>query len=339
MCGGLELLLWMLLYALYKRERDVANSSSSVWLSLWALSPLPAIEIWLNGHLDVLGLLLLAGTLVLLRRLFASQKAPGWLAFAMGASLSLGALVKPLGVFLLPGIYEKARQVPTPKARRWLISMMGTGAVCAALLAWAPYRQAGLKVLGSLGEYGRRWRSNDGAYAVLQAVTEKIVAFLYKPPFFEPWKQEALARLVTGRDRATVWPDELSSFLARAVVAVALLVLLRFAVKARLSPSRCGLLLLSGYALLTPTLHPWYLLWPLILAPLWIEAALPVLLLSMLTPLAYLPLRAEWAGQGHHESTLVRAVEHVPAWLAVAQFLLRDAARRRKVLSGAPHSG
>jgi hypothetical protein len=130
--------------------------------------------------------------------------------------------------------------------------------------------------------------------------------------------------------------------------------LLALGLHQKLSPLRGGLLLLTGYALLTPTLHPWYLLWPLLFCPLQlatgprVETASrqlrqrlltplgPVLLLATWAPLFYLPLPAEWAGGGHSEAVWPRLLAHGTAWLSILWIGLDDAMRRRERLPRAP---
>lgn len=327
LCGLAELGLLLLLAGLLHRRKI-----ELIWLSAWLLCPLPILEIWLNAHLDVLGVLFLALALLAWppRRHRPSQVAadaapasaedalphaagdvqPGWARLWLGgAALALSLLVKPLAGVVLPALIGVSR--------RNLVRWTGAG-LLAAFLIWLPYRHAGLQVTPSLGEYGRRWRSNDGAFAVLQQVSEGLTAVIYRPPYWDPWRIPALARMVSGRDRATVWPDELAGFLARALSGLALLWLLRWCVQRRFSASQTGLLLLTGYALLTPVLHPWYLLWPLLLAPLWRRAAWPVWVLCALAPLAYLPLIDELRGLPHHEAIGPRLIEHGSAWVALA---------------------
>lgn len=315
LCGSVELLLWLLLFFVYGEQ----GKDPPRWLALWTLSPLPAVEIWLNGHLDGLGLLFLAAAILALRRQRAAL---------LGAFIVLASLVKPLGVVLLPGLPGSQAFLGRRK-RLWLLLL---GGLLAAGLCFWPYRAAGLQVMPSLGEYGRRWRINDGAYALVHRGVERVVAATYRPPYYEPWRSKRLARLITGRDRDTVYPDELSNFFARGIVAGGLLGLLCWGLLRRLTPPQLGLLLLSSYALLTPVLHPWYLLWPLLFAPLWLEAAAPVLVLVALSPLGYLPLPAEWAGGGHHETVWAPFLEHGAAWLAVGYTVKAMSRAPRKLL-------
>jgi hypothetical protein len=330
LCGALELLLWGALLLLYQKRPSASSNDPPVdrpWLAAWVLCPLPAVEIWLNGHLDGLGILFLVVALLGLRHAGRAAAA----AFS-GAALLLSTFVKPLGLVLLAGV------LPDKSLRRRFLVWFCAGALCAGLSAWWPYRPAGVRVAPSLGEYGRRWRSNDGAYAILHGAVEAAVSVAYRPPYYTSWRVKSLARLISGRDRDTVWPDELASFLSRLLAAGALGLLLLYGIRRKLAPERISLLLLSGYALLTPTLHPWYLLWPLGLCPLWPRAAPPMLALAALSPLAYVGLPAEWAGSPHSEPVWARLIEHGTVWLLCAWGLASDAARRRNVLFSGAHS-
>ncbi|MCA1663792.1 MAG: glycosyltransferase 87 family protein, partial [Myxococcales bacterium] len=112
---------------------------------LWAWSPLVVIELALNGHVDALGVALLVGGLVAWQR---GRRA------AAGALVAAAAAVKLLPIVALAGM----------RSRKALIA----AAIVAVVLA-LPYATAGTRMAGSLGEYSRRWRVNDGAFALLYA--------------------------------------------------------------------------------------------------------------------------------------------------------------------------
>lgn len=307
------------------------------WAAVWGAAPLSAVELAYNGHLESLGLLPLLLALRIWQRagwalpgrgrcgacarsdaaaddgrrtLADAQRRGGRdlvVAGAIGALVALAMLVKPIAGAVLPAVRGRPRRV--------LLALIG-GGVLAAALAALPYGGRGL-LPPSLGEYGRRWRSNDGAYAILQAGAEAVVRVVYRPPYSLPWRLPRLAHLVTGRDRETVWPDELAAALARAGVLLALAALAARGLRWRLTPPRLGLLLLLGYQLLTPVLHPWYELWPLALAALWPRLLPPVVVMAALSPLAYLPLPDYLAGRGFHEAVWPRLVQHGAGWLAL----------------------
>jgi hypothetical protein len=293
------------------------------WTMVWGAAPLPAVELAYNGHLESLGVL----PLLLALRLW--QRA-GWglpdvgergrrrlralgRAVLIGALGGLAVLVKPVAGVLLPA----ALRLP----RRTLLAM-ALGALLAMMLAGLPYGRRGA-LPPSLGEYGRRWRSNEGAFAVLQVVTEGAVRLVYWPPYYKPWRLPTLARAVTGRPRDTVWPDELAGALARGAVLLALGWLAWQGLRRRLAPPQLALGLLLGYQLLTPVLHPWYELWPLALSVLWLRLLPPIALMAALAPLAYLPLPGYFAGLGFHEAVWPRLMQHGAGWLALLVALRR----------------
>ena len=285
------------------------------WTMVWGAAPLPAVELAYNGHLESLGVLPLVLALRLWQR--AGWELPvagergrllglGWAA-TIGALGGLAVLVKPVAGVLLPGALRLARRT---------LLAMALGALLAMTLAVLPYGRRGA-LPPSLGEYGRRWRSNDGAYAVLLVATEGAVRLMYRPPYYEPWRWPALARAVTGRARDTVWPDELAGALARGEVLLILGWLTWQGLRRRLAPPRLALALLLGYQLLTPVLHPWYELWPLALSALWLRLLPAIAVMAALAPLSYLPLPDYLAGLGFHEAVWPRLLQHGAGWLAL----------------------
>lgn len=319
--GGFDLLVLLLLLPACRRH------DARLW-AVWAGCPLPATELWLNGHLEALGIAPLIGALLIWRRLETKVKsnslsgsgsqATGSAALSIGALTLIAALVKPVALAPLPALSRVSA-----RARVMVI----IGALLATAACLAPYRGDRARVLGSLGEYGRRWRSNDGAYAVVSGAAEVAVKLVYKPPHYEPWKRPWLAKLITGRARDTVWPDELAAALARGAVAASLLGLAVFCARQRLRAEHTASALLFAYQLLTPTLHPWYELWPLAVALLlppgpWLQQLLPGLFAMVaLAPLGYLPLPAYWRGEPWHEAIWPRLVQHGPGWIGLILFI------------------
>ena len=334
------LVLALLISLLRQRGRDVR------WATVWGVAPLPAIELGGNGHLESFGVLPLMLALWLWQRVEATPSAPRggkppqsvgaesgppatrWrlaLLGVIGALMALAVLVKPVAGAALPAMLRLPR-----RAR-----VVG-GALLVGLLVVLPYGPRGA-LPPSLGEYGRRWRSNEGAYAGLQAMTQVAVERVYRPPYYEPWHWTRLARALTGRDRDTVWPDELAGALARSLVLVALGGLTVFGLRRRLAPAALALVLLLGYQLLTPVLHPWYELWPLALGALWPPLLLPVVLMAALAPLGYLPLADYFAGHGFHEAAWPRLVQHGAGWGALLFLLVQR--RRPARPSAVPNQG
>jgi hypothetical protein len=189
----------------------------------------------------------------------------------------------------------------------------------AALVALAltlPFVGVGGRLAGSLGEYGRRWRSNDGAFAVLHAAAVEIVAHTRFAKRYEMGDSPALARLITGRDRDQVYPDEVANLLARMAAGLLFVAIVALALQARAPPDRLAELAIGAFVLLTPALHPWYVLW---LIPFTATGGSRAwLVLATLVPLGYRPLD-EWMTRGTwHDPTWTRACEHGATLLALA---------------------
>ena len=111
---------------------------------LWAWSPLVVMELGLDAHVDALGIALLVGG------------ARGVAARAGGGGGRAGG---GGGGGQAPADRGAARHAPPQ-------GVLAAAAIVAVALA-LPYAAAGPRMSGSLGEYSRRWRANDGAFALL----------------------------------------------------------------------------------------------------------------------------------------------------------------------------
>jgi hypothetical protein len=278
---ALILFLWL---AAAQRDRRLVVT--------WAWSPLVTMELALNAHVDALGIGLLVGGLLAWER--------GRRALA-GGLVAAATLVKLLPVVVLTAMRD----------RRALVTAM------LVVLALAlPFSGAGTKMLGSLGEYSRRWRINDGAFAVLHAAATKIVTHTRFARRYEMADSPRLARLVTGRDRDEVYPDEIANLLARIVSGLVFVTLVAWALHQRAPPAKLAEVAIGAFVLLTPALHPWYVLWllPLVAA----GGSRAWLVLATLVPLGYRPLDG-WLMRGTwHDPTWTRVLEHGATLLVLA---------------------
>lgn len=278
-----DLVILLLLHAWLKRRNGDPRR-----LLLWGWSPLVAVELAHNAHVDGAAVLLLYGALFALE-LGRQARA--------GALLALSVATKLLSVSLLPLLGN----------RRALMSFAAV-----VLLAALPYRAAGWRLAGSLGEYGRRWRANDGAFALLQAASSAIVARSRFARRHEMDRSPRMARFITGRDRDQVYPDEVAGFAGRCLALALFLAALAWTLASGAPSLRVAEVILGAYLLLTPTLHPWYVLW--ILPMLAIGGSPAWIALSALAPLGYLPLRDFLAGQPWHDAVWPRLLEHGLTW-------------------------
>jgi hypothetical protein len=259
----------------------------------WGWSPLAVIELAQEAHLDGLGVLAMVAAIVALG---AGRRA------LAGGLLGLGAALKLLPVLLL---------LRAPRPRVLL------GFALAAGLAALPFANAGWALKGSLGEFGRRWRGNEGAYAL---VHELAVAVIDRTPFSRRQTLDEaprLARFVSGRHRDQVYPDEAVGLLARALSGMAFLSFLALLLARRPPPKvdDFAYAAVGGFLLLTPTLHPWYVLW---IVPFLTHPRPAFRALATLVPLGYVPLAGWLAGGPWRDPVWTRLLEHGTTWALLA---------------------
>jgi hypothetical protein len=199
---------------------------------IYLWSPLLAFEAAHAAHVDALALPLLVGA---------------WWARARerdgltGVLLGLATAVKLYPILLLPALWR-----PRDPHGRWRLpaAFALTLAVCYARYVLG----SGASVLGYLPQYvGERF--NMGLAGLL--------ARLIEGPLFDPTKILPTNRLLDG-------------LTALVLVALAAWMVCRPAPDASIALRRCAWLM-GAYTLLTPALFPWYMLWVLPLAALFIE--------------------------------------------------------------------
>ncbi|MBI3449526.1 MAG: hypothetical protein HY049_11510 [Acidobacteria bacterium] len=278
---------------LRRRGRDPAA------VLIYAWSPLAVIEVGWSGHCDPVGVFFLAAALLAIDA--------GWKGTSLAAAALAGA-AKYAGWLAIPSLARRAR---------WRDGLVAPLA-CAAV--YAPYLGAGMGVLGSLPAYAERWRFNDSLFAIaLQAVERLRVADAVRGGL----------RLAGCLDPSATWESSLALRLTEPLSIAKILAAAAFAAFAlRIlrrrwdDPCREILALLGGALLLSPTLHPWYLLW---IAPF-----LPIvprrswLWLTFAAPLLSYPMMAARAGDADPLAWLA-AVEYVPFFALLAI----ESARRR----------
>jgi hypothetical protein len=231
---GADLAVALLLSAWLRRRGEDPRRALA-----WAWSPLCALELSLDAHMDVLAILPLCAAL------FAGAARP----VRAGMLLGLSAAAKLLGAAVaLPLLRDRGRA--------WLAF------AAVLLLVGLPYLGAGGRLGAGLDVYGRKWIANAGVYTLACAVTQRALEAGHDPT--RPrmvFGSGALARLVTGeRDRREVFADELANALSRLLLGVAFLALVvHLTVRGR-APADAAALLVAGFLLLTPALLPWYAL-------------------------------------------------------------------------------
>jgi hypothetical protein len=190
-------------------------------LLLYWWHPLPVIEFAGSGHSDVIGMLLLAGALVIGERGSAGRMR-GWAAAALaGALTAAAALVKFLA---LPA-------APFTAPRRWRAAgVMAAVFAVTTLVFYAPYLAPGVNPLGSLPTYAAKWRANDLLFGLV----------LRPGTALDQEARLAQAKVVV----------------ALLLAVVVLLLLIRGAPRPLAMATALG-----AAVYLSPTVHPWYVAW------------------------------------------------------------------------------
>lgn len=285
--GGQGRLFWL------KAVFAAADLFVVVWISrtgvpgaasgaaLYAFHPLPITEAAGQGHLDSLGVALLLASLSYL----ASGRA-----VRSGIAFTMSVLTKY--VCLVAFI---------PLLRRGRAAFLVSCALCAGAL-WLAASRGGASPWGGIGQYATRWEFNSALYPP----TVRLVEVLRLPERAKDAFLSLKEKLHHPAWSQAVFPFFYSAFFARVLLGVALLgalLLIAWRVEAlegSVFASMAALLLLS------PTLHPWYLLWVLPFAARRREPAF--LWLSFCVPLAYALLYFQSAIPGG----LVYGFEYVP---------------------------
>jgi hypothetical protein len=210
-------------------------------LYLWA--PLLVVEVSWSAHLEPLGLLPLAGAIWAAQRLrlAAGNRSPAaddesrhegsspGLAGCTGALLALSALVKFAPAAALPALVRRTGQRGRPELRTTVAALGAFGLTLAVL--YAPYASAGPALFAGLRTYSQHWWFMKGAFGVVEALTG------------DPLR-------------------------ARRVVGLLVVAVIAGTAVARFDLERTLFWVLGAGMILTPTLHPWYVLWMLPLAAL-----------------------------------------------------------------------
>lgn len=121
------------------------------WTALYALSPVPVVEVVNNGHVDGL-----AALFVVLALLAAARRRPVWVGVLLGAA----ALVK-----LYPAVLGVA--VVAALGRRFAVTVAGAAAALAAVAYLPHVAVVGPRVLGYLPGYLREERYDEGGRYLL----------------------------------------------------------------------------------------------------------------------------------------------------------------------------
>jgi len=196
---------------------------------LWLWSPLVTVEVAWSGHVEPLGVLPMLAALLVLRGGPAASDGGAGAAAREARPAGRG---RALAAGLLLGTGAAVKLAPAAilpalgRRRGWAAAAAG---LAVAALLYLPYLGAGGALLSGLGAYADRWRFDPGLF--------RIPAALLGDPRRARIAAAAVVGGVAGWGVLRRWPVERAAFWT-----------------------------LGAALLLSPTIHPWYLLWVLPLA-------------------------------------------------------------------------
>ena len=197
----------------------------------------------------------------------------GWGKWEIGASITLGlaVLVKFIPVLILPFLLlHKSRKRQLVMISFFLLTIF---------IGYLPFLSAGSKLFAATVNYAAKWRFNDSLFFILYKILDFIV-----PAQVEKSLMELLHLLPTAEKLITFRMD-LLLYAGKLILAWFFLFSLwkLFRSRRSLSPmsaeqiAQCWIVLFGLLCLITPTLHPWYILWLLPLTVFYRENSLLVL--------------------------------------------------------------
>ncbi len=278
---GADLLTWLLVTLSLRAVGRSALESVG-----WGLNPLVVLEVAREGHADSLSAL---GLGLGLYGFVVARPRLGYLGFAAAAIAKLNGLI------VLPAAARTTRR--------------GLGlAIAVCTLVTLPYLFAGGTAGDGLSAYASKWRAGDGAFSVLLSGAELILG--------GDW-----ARLPgwSSTGEITLTRHQLARWMVAGLFGGwALLVIVRPAPMSAV-PGRAGMLLL-GVLLLSPTLHPWYVLWllPFVAAAPNFEGRRAAVALAVLAPALHHPGWIELTTGQWSDLGWVRGLVHLPVWVMLS---------------------
>jgi len=304
--------------------RDEAQHRAVLAGVFYGLNPTVCIETGMSGHVEPLALLPMLVAVLLSTRVHAGgDPAParsgfgGWLAPPL---LGLACATKLAPTLLWPVLARR-------DWRFWL------GVPIVLVAVYLPFSSAGQDLFETTGTFVRAWEGNAGLFALLKAAAARVigcVAGVAGPDEIVrvAWL-DGLARALEGTF-FTLHKDggfdptapgaftlnDLSLAAAKIAAGLCLITVLAACVARRCDPLRAAVWLFGATILLSPVVHPWYVLWVLPFAA--VRRDWPWLLLGGLVPLAYLPLDGWWARSAWESPAWVPWVEYGPFFAAVA---------------------
>ena len=261
---------------------------SAWWAALYAWHPLAITEVAGAGHQDPLGIALLLASLLAADgvrdgpdpRRGARLLAAAGCGAAMAAAVAVKPVVGPIAVFVL--VAWRRRLGPGAVAPAGVAAAAGA-AVLAAMYAPFALMPGGMeRMIETTRVFTAHWRFNGSLHPLLEWVTSS-----------KPAVDAVLGAALLATIGAVAWKVHNLWRAAGAFLVAALL--------------------------MTSTVHPWYLLWPLALVPM--SRGVAAWVFALAATAAY----AAWlGGEAYGVPPWLRVVEYAPVYAAVAWSARRE---------------
>ncbi|KAA3613714.1 MAG: DUF2029 domain-containing protein [Calditrichaeota bacterium] len=217
-----------------------------IWILIYAWNPLVIIETSGSGHIDGIGVFFLLLSLLLFEKkkeIFSS------------IVLGLAILVKFIPLIIFPFTL-------LAKSRRQQLTMTATLAAI-LLLGYAPFLDAGTALFKAMFIYAEKWRFNDSIFFIIYEISDFIIPESLVKTYIQ------FKNLTVNAETLLTFRQDLILLISKGVLGVFFLYLIvslyRWLQKSGEITSRklmkVWFVLFGSLCLITPTLHPWYLLW------------------------------------------------------------------------------
>jgi hypothetical protein len=256
---------------LYRRRREHPRA-----FVLYGLHPLPLLEVAISAHLDALGVALVVAGAVGARP-----------AILRGLLIGLAVGVKPIAALALLAL----------PLRRHALWRGALGLALGIALPTLPYLIADAPLTRGLVEYGTRWEAQPTGYAIARELVSPAfdareaedrwthAHLTFSPPGLLV-EEAGEPRLSLGSARRAERPLLVDRRLvARGLMGAAFLIVLGLVLLRVRDPWARTAWAFAALWLASPTMHPWYLLWPLPFAAL--SQRRGILAWAAVAPLAY----------------------------------------------------
>lgn len=273
------------------------------WVIVWAWNPLVIVEITGQGHVDVIAIFFTIAAV------YAAMRARAiWAAGLLGL-----AFVSKLSAWYLLPFLEDIRH--RGKTVLWII---GCYALTVCLFYW-PYSSASFHWFTAFQVYASSWEFNGFLYSGARWIFERLLEGDPDPGHWFGFETDNKARLAA------------KIVLGAGFIILYGILLVRFYRKSfenqREYVLRVAYLTTGGLLLISPTLHPWYLLWMIPFLcfypnPGW-------LLFCALVNASYSILPVYRATGRWDEDSTILLIQYLPLFVTFLYFLTRWFLRRR----------